>query len=62
MPSIEFRLAIEELEYLMIRVKNKSLRFEVVTLVIQYPHYCIKLFIIGLIVELGTTELLTEIG
>ena len=47
MSSIEFRLAIEELECLMIKMKNESLRLEVVTLVIQCPHYYRNLFIIG---------------
>ena len=46
MSNIELGLAIEELECLMILVKNKGLRLQVVTLVTQSPHYYIKLLVI----------------
>ena len=47
MPGIEFRLAVEELQGLMIKVKNKSLRVEIMTLMTQCSDYCIEFFIIG---------------
>ena len=47
MPAIKLGPAIEELECLMARVKNNSLGFEILTPMIQCPHYYIKFFVIG---------------
>ena len=62
MPGIELRLVIEELKCLIGWVKSKLIGFEVLTPLIQCPHYYIKFFVVGWVVELWATNPLIEMA
>ena len=61
MSTVHFMLSIDELEGLVIRIKDKRLRFEVTTPMCQSSNYGIKLLIINAVITLGFIEFLTEI-
>ena len=62
MPWVQFVLATNVLESLVIQMQNKQPRFKAMTPIYQGPHNLIEFFFTGAIVTPRAIKLLIEIG